>query len=348
MSQGNQHATLFEQYQEQVEEYLRLKQPCFPGSNANRGYKVEPLAQGEYNVNFLVSSAGAAAVFRVNIGTQIARDDQILYEYRALQLLEHSGVTPRPYHVDDSRELMDKGILVMEYLPGRPLNYATDALGAAQVLAKVHQVEVFSGKNHLIREEQPLSLIFDECSGLLKQYFQADIADSRIAQLLEKILLWSEEKRATESFFQEHPCNCIVNTEINSGNFIVNPEQDTIHLIDWEMPRWGDPSTDLCHFISPLTTLWKTDYQFDAHAQAAFLHAYLSHCTDKELIATLSERIRLKMPYVLLRGISWSAMAWVAYQQDYSGIRNEHTWRVLNTYMDAHFISAIFSPYLKL
>jgi hypothetical protein len=63
----------------------------------DRKFTVTPLAQGEYNLNYLIASDSIQLVFRVNIGTQIVRDDQIVYEYRALELLKHSGVTPRPH-----------------------------------------------------------------------------------------------------------------------------------------------------------------------------------------------------------------------------------------------------------
>ncbi|TFG72415.1 MAG: aminoglycoside phosphotransferase family protein, partial [Anaerolineales bacterium] len=58
-------------------------------------------------MNYTVHKDHKTLVFRVNIGTQIQRDDQIMYEYKTLQLLENSGVTPRPYFVDDSRALID-------------------------------------------------------------------------------------------------------------------------------------------------------------------------------------------------------------------------------------------------
>ena len=48
------------------------------------------LAQGEYNMNYLVRQGERAWVLRVNVGTQIGRADQILYEYRA------SGCWSRP------------------------------------------------------------------------------------------------------------------------------------------------------------------------------------------------------------------------------------------------------------
>lgn len=37
-----------------------------------------PLAQGEYNMNYLVRQQDKAWVLRVNVGTQIGRDDQIV------------------------------------------------------------------------------------------------------------------------------------------------------------------------------------------------------------------------------------------------------------------------------
>ncbi len=78
------------------------------------------MAQGEYNLNYLIHQEDRRWVLRVNIGSQIQRDDQILYEFRALRLLKDTGVTPQPYDVDDSREELPYGLLAMSYLPGEP------------------------------------------------------------------------------------------------------------------------------------------------------------------------------------------------------------------------------------
>ncbi len=282
----------------------------------DRKFTVTPLAQGEYNLNYLIASDSTQLVFRVNIGTQIDRDDQILYEYQALDLLRQSGVTPRPHYVDDTRTFFDRGILVMDYLPGEALDYKKDLAQAAKLFATIHQVEVAAEKNHLIREETPLSLIFEECAGLLQQYFDSDLADPDIRQYLCGLKTWADAARRNEKFYQQDPWPCIVNTEVNSGNFIVNREKETIHLVDWEMPRWGDPSQDLSHFCSPLTTLWKTDWRMPPAKKRDFLKAYGRHIDDPHLRDTLAERVRLRDPFVYLRGISWSAMGWVAYQTD--------------------------------
>ncbi len=320
---------------------------------AGRTFEVRPLAQGEYNFNFLLTSDSkeppgvGPLVLRYNVGTQIDRDDQIGYEYQALKLLAQSDVTPSPYFVDDSRQRLERGILIMAYLPGRSLDYTLDLSAAAHLFATIHQVEVPEKNNHLIRETAPLSLIYDECSKLLQTYFDAPKADAAIKNYLKEVLDWADQTRSTERYYQEDPWNCVVNTEVNSANFIVNDERQTIHLIDWEMPRWGDPSQDISHFCSPMTTLWKTDFRFSDEGKSAFVNEYARHLNDPHLRDTLFERIRLRDPFVYLRGISWSAMGWVAYQTQFDGIRNPDTWATLQRYMQIDFIRSLFDPFLE-
>lgn len=313
-----------------------------------RSFKVSVLAQGEYNLNYLLSSTTDATqlVLRVNIGTQIERDDQIMYEFRALKSLENSGVTPIPYFVDDSRSFFKQGILIMQYLPGEPLDYSRDLQKAAAVFAKTHQVKVADDENHLICEDVPLSLIFEECSKLLTVYFTSDLADPGIRDYLRDVQAWMAEHRAQERYYQEDPWPCIVNTEVNSGNFIVNREKQTTHLVDWEMPRWGDPSQDLSHFCAPLTTLWKTSFRMSESDKRDFLSSYAAQLTDPHLRDTLEERVRLRDPFVYLRGISWSAMGWVAYQTSFDGVKNQDTWETLQRYMRLDFIRSLFDPFL--
>jgi aminoglycoside phosphotransferase (APT) family kinase protein len=326
----------------QVAEYLATRDwkdvPVMQG----RQFTVAPLAQGEYNLNYLISSDPLQLIFRVNIGTQIDRADQIVYEYKALDLLKHSGVTPRPHFVDDTRRFFDRGILIMDYLPGEALDYERDLPEAAALLATVHQVDVPEEKNHLIREDAPLSLIYEECAGLLQRYFESDLADPAIRDYLSDLKAWADTARAGEDYYRRDPWPCIVNTEVNSGNFIVNRKNGTIHLVDWEMPRWGDPSQDLSHFCSPLTTLWKTDWRMSPAKKRDFLKSYCRHIQDRHLRDTLEERVRLRDPFVYLRGISWSAMGWTAYQTEFSGMKNPDTWAKLQQYLNLEFIRSLF------
>jgi aminoglycoside phosphotransferase (APT) family kinase protein len=330
-----------------VEAYLSARDWLDVPAMAGRSFRVTPLAQGEYNLNYLLTGDETRLVLRVNVGTQIDRDDQIVYEYKALRLLESSGVTPVPHFVDDTRTDIDRGILIMSYLPGEPLDYQRDLEDAAALLAVVHQVTVPEEENHLIREDAPLSLIYRECAGLLRTYFGSPLGDPGIKDYLRTVSAWADAARVRERFFQEDPWPCIVNTEVNSGNFIVDRERETMYLVDWEMPRYGDPSQDLSHFCSPLTTLWKTRYRMPESEKRNFIRVYASHHRDRHMRDTIGDRVQLRDPFVLLRGISWSAMGWVAYQTDYDGVRNPDTWSTLQRYLDLGFIRSLFDPFLS-
>jgi thiamine kinase-like enzyme len=330
-----------------VEAYIKEHDWRFVPVMKGGRHRVFPLAQGEYNLNYRVETDSRPVVFRVNIGTQIGREDQIEYEYKALELLSASGVTPLPYFVDNSKKRLDHGVLIMEYLPGEPLDYREDLFAAAGIFSKIHQVSVLDEMNHLIREEAPLTLIYEECKTLLNRYFDSGLADPAIAAYLRMLLVWADAAREKERWYAEDPFACIVNTEVNSGNFIVNRKVGTLHLVDWEMPRWGDPSQDLAHFGSPFTTLWKSDYRMSESEKQAFIRHYAGHMSNPHLRDTIFDRVRLREPFVYLRGISWSAMGWAAYQQDFSGVKNPDTWETLKRYMRLSFIRGVFDPIFK-
>jgi hypothetical protein len=78
-----------------------------------------------------------------------------------------------------------------------------------------------------------------------------------------------------------------------------------------------------------------------------FIAAYCRGIGDQHLRDTLPDRIRLRDPFVYLRGISWSAMGWVAYQTEFSGMKNPDTWETLQRYLDLAFIRSLFDPFLK-
>jgi thiamine kinase-like enzyme len=319
--------------------------PCW---QKDQPFDISPLAQGEYNMNYLVQQANQPAwVFRVNVGSQIHRDDQIEYEFNALALLQGSRRTPIPFFVDDSREKIDMGVLGMSYLPGKMMCYETQGLGAARLFADIHSFTHRLEDTHLIIEQLPLTMTYQECSQLLPAYFESPLADKTIRSFLQEVLDWANEAREKEAYFISDPWNCIINTEVNSSNFIYNAESNSLHLVDWEKPLWGDPSQDLSHFCVPTTTLWKTEYRMANSTKKAFVESYCEGLSDHHLKDTIHDRIRLRDPFNCLRGISWSAWAWVAYQTGDAAIKNEDTYRKLCAYMNITFIRSLFESYMK-
>ncbi len=96
--------------------YLHQARPTgIPGWQPEDDFNVTALAQGEYNMNFLVTQDEVTWVLRVNSGSQIGltNEEQIRYEYNTLALLEPTGVTPEPYFLDDSFEFLPFGVLGM-------------------------------------------------------------------------------------------------------------------------------------------------------------------------------------------------------------------------------------------
>lgn len=319
---------------------------AIPGWDPVQPFDVRPLAQGEYNLNYKIGQNGQEWVLRVNMGSQIQRADQIAYEYNALRLLQTSGVTPRPYFVDDSRARIPYGVLGMEYLPGEALDYRRDLDAAARLFARIHSVRV-AHANRLIHEARPLTMTYEECARLLPVYLDSDLAAPELRDYFIELLAWAAEARLQEAYFLADPWPCIINTEVNSGNFIVNRDRGTLHLVDWEKPLWGDPSQDLSHFSVPTTTLWKTDYRMGVADRRAFLDAYRAAIFDTHLRDTIIERVRLRDPFNCLRGISWSAMAWVTYQTGGHTVRNADTFRKVTAYLNLDFVRGLFDSYLR-
>jgi hypothetical protein len=117
--------------------------------------------------------------------------------------------------------------------------------------------------------------------------------------------------------------------------------------VDWEKPLWGDPSQDLSHFCVPTTTLWKTGYRMSPEDKRAFLDAYRAALSDPHLRDTIADRVRLRDPFNCLRGISWSAMAWVRYQTGKHVLQNRDTFIKMSQYLELEFVRSLFEPYLR-
>lgn len=303
--------------------------------------EVEFLAQGEYNINFLLKDGEDKFVMRVNLGSQMDLDDQIGYEFHALEKLAPSGVTPRPYYLDNSKIELKYGMLVMEYLAGRSLNYQYDLKAAAEVFARIHELDL-SEDTRLIKEEKPLTAIWNECSALIEKYLNSDLADQEIKKFLIEMKDDLYKKKDKEEEIMDLLPYSIVNTEVNSGNFIINESDNKAYLVDWEKPLITSPIQDLSHFMVPTTTLWKTDFIFNQGEEEEFLHHYINARYLKIDYQKLLSALDIFNHFSAMRGISWSAMAWVEYQQPGRLIKNEDTFKTMDNYLRKDFLEMLF------
>ena len=313
----------------------------------------EFLARGEYNENFVFThpKSGKRYVLRVNHGSQMHLKKQISYEAHALSLLEKSGRVPKVYYVEEKG---DKGILLMDFLEGRALRYETDLAFAGQILADIHctryEREKDQGELRLLSPENPLYAMLSESASLLRSYALSPFMEEEIYNRVHT--LWKkgvdlEKKYAKALFVKDF---CIINTELNSGNFLIqdeeknfeeNPETDiSSHLIDWEKPLYAHFAQDLGHFLAPTTSFWKTDCILYEKDRDLFFHAYKEALAGRRNFSGIEEKTELFILFNCIRGLSWCAYAYAEYQKG-RDIQNEDTFCKIKEYLTDPFLSSV-------
>lgn len=298
------------------------------------------LAQGEYNRNYYFKHpvTGKELVFRINFGSQMHLENQIEYEYNALCLLKDSGRTPQVYYVDNSKKYIEQGVMVMEYLPGHVLDYETELLDAAACLADIHSVKI-PETHTLIQPKNPLRAVLEECEEMVKTYMDSPLGEEKKKKKIRTMLDLGWEKVKNSQAETEHLC-CI-NTELNSTNFLMNGSSENSYLIDWEKPLYGEPAQDLGHFLAPTTTFWKTDIILNEQQIESFMDEYIQKVDGRFPTGKLKQRTYMYIPITCLRGVTWSAMAWVEYKNPEKAIFNESTFKKLEAYLEDEFLDYI-------
>lgn len=288
------------------------------------------LAQGEYNVNFLFDKG--RRLLRINLGSQMYLDHQMAYEFETLKALEETGVTPKAYTFVEDAPLFGLAYLVEEYLPGRPLRYeSADLKKAAEILAKIHAVDIKKAP-HLLWAKTPFLTMMDEFEAMFSRY---ENWPSRKIAIAQRIRTWLEELKTYDLKAPlEQPC--IVNTELNSSNFLIN-ESDRSYLIDWEKSLISEREQDLGHFLAPTTTLWKTDDVLGADDLKIFIQAYNAHSQVPINLGKLMQYLR----FTCLRGLTWCAMAYVEYHEGSKALTNDYSLKVIEKYLSHDFLDDI-------
>ena len=309
----------------QLTKKLRLQGP----------YTVKFLAQGEYNQNFLISDEKSRYIFRLNYGSQLHLDNQIRYEYQALKWLERTGRTPKVYYVDDSRQSFDQGLLIMEFLLGEPLDYHKDLLEASKIFGRIHKQPIDETAEKIFVKEKStiLSARVTECQKLLEPVLKSEFVPLQAQKQLASALDDCQKNIHKQKFFIDLDQWCINNTEVNSHNFIIGKQG---FLIDWEKPVISHPVQDISQFLASTTTLWRSNLILTQRAKRDFLSDYLAE-THVD-VATFEEALRIYHPYLMLRALSWSAMAFDSYQKDTKQLKNQEIFEKVSSYLAEDFL----------
>jgi len=305
--------------------------------------RFELLGHGEYNINYLFRnpSTDEKLVLRIPMGSQMHLDDQARYEFDALRLLEPSGRTPIPLFIDDTKNSLPYGFMVMSFLPGRALDYKSDLAEAAHCLADIHNLDI-SPDSHLLKPNNPLDAVLSECHAMVKLYMDSDLASPEIKSTISSLL---DRGGEIVENTKDTGIRCLINTELNSGNFLVN-DKDNTYLVDWEKPLYACPGQDLGHFLAPTTTLWKTDTILTENDIRGFLSVYCDNSSRYSDADALWDDV---LPFInmnCLRGITWCAMAWVEYQSPERVLKDDFTFEKIKYYITPEFLERIRKDYV--
>ena len=299
------------------------------------------LAAGEYNLNlsFIHPVTGKKLVLRINRGSQMHLDNQIEYEANTLHLLQNSGRTPKLYYVDGSKKYLDKGILVMEYLPGVALDYKRDLNKAADILVDIHR-QSLPENTGLIEAGAGFNFVLDECEEMFKHYTQSSYADEEVANRIRKLLDKGHEMSENRKDSFNGLYKCLINTELNSTNFLINDDGKN-YLIDWEKAVLGFPAQDIGHFLAPTSTFWKTDIILTRDEIEGFIENYISKASLYFDTKGIKETSLAFIKINCLRGLSWCAMAYVQYKEADKDLMNESTRVKLDAYLADEFLKQV-------
>ena len=285
------------------------------------------LAAGEYNANYLIKGEKDFSVLRINHGSQLGLgQNQIAYEFKVLQALIASGVTPRPIACHPHPEPLGGGALLMTFLPGKPLVYQRDLNRAAHIFARIHMVPVPDG---LVVQADPMMDIARESEGLFNRFPDHPLEKERnqIRAYHDTVLELADQ---TRTLFSGEDL-CLVNTEVNSGNFIVSDAG--AYLVDWEKAVASYRYQDLGHFMAPTTTLWKSDTILTPGEKKGFLAAYHQKACPGMDMDELILKTRVMEKTILLRALSWCFMAWYEYTQTDRPLQNPDTFAKINQFL---------------
>lgn len=288
------------------------------------------LAQGEYNANFIFDEG--RKLLRIALGSQMNLTNQIAYEYHALKGLEPSGVVPKVYELVEQTDLLGNGYLIEEFVQGRHLNYDTDLDIAAKMLARIHNTDYRSFPT-LIKAEQPFKMMFEEFEEMFAVYRAWAGKDPQVEGRIDKMLNLLLEMGLDHKL--QNPC--VINTELNSSNFIINPGGNS-YIIDWEKPLIGEKEQDVAHFLSPTTTLFKADLWLTTEQMEQFITTYNKHSSPNIINRPKLNRYLL---FTYMRGITWCAMAYAQYNSGAKIVADRKMVETVKGYLNDEFLSQI-------
>ena len=346
----------------QAARYLRENAELRAALGVGEAEVLEPfyLGAGEHNRNFwfLVPSTQEKCVLRVNVDAQPFHNNQVAYEYAALEALAPSGRVPRPLYLDDTQAALGKGVLVETFCEGGQLDFDRlqpgDLLCAARLMADVHAVPVADGCP-LHRPRDPLRELFEECVGRFEAYRASAFEDARVTRWAETFVRRAQAMLDVVSC-PEDRCH-IINTETLPSHFLISSSASRHevlahadaagmshpgYFIDWERPIIGEVAQDVAYFTSPTTTFWDSNFLFPVDMVNDFVEDYWRAVDGRFERGSFDARFRAYRAMTALRSVTWCCRALIRYGAD-GGHKVQKTADKLPVYLSDEFMERLLA-----
>ena len=212
-------------------------------------------------------------------------------------------MTPTTFFLDDSTTFFEYGVLIMQYIEGRPLEYKKDLQEAAKIFGTIHSLDTNKiDTSSFLKCENIVEDSLSRSTKYLDGFLKSNKLDVDVKLKITDFLEWAQKNKRHGSYFKKDAWNTINNTQPHAKNFIISDRKRKGFLIDWEKPILSDPSVDLAYFLSPLSTFMTSDYIFTEDERDNFFKTYIMYLDryDRDII----ERVKIYTPFLYLELLS--------------------------------------------
>lgn len=183
-------------------------------------------------------------------------------------------------------------IEVFEWIPGRVLSPARDAVAVAATLARLHSRPV-SAVSQCLPPTPAVPFVRAE----LRRYSRLNRAGGSIEEILAREI--TQALRTLSKLRSLKARSCLVHNDLVDGNVLSS--QGRIWLIDWDWALISAPCIDLFCFLSPFVRSWGSKpLCLSSRTASNFLSAYLSGTRGSVRVRSLGAQADLWHPYNVL------------------------------------------------
>ncbi len=284
-----------------LKKYLLGLDPKLLGLDSElKSVELKTLGLGESNLNYLAVLNGKRLVVRINMDPKVPNKSK--EEFIALKTIERLKIAPRALLLDDSRKVISESFIILEYLPGSPLNKHIKKLNRrtieklATIVAKLHLLPV--GKLKLNTERPTytswLTYIEDNIEYIKMKRARYFGRNDKFIRLIDATFSRIKAPLETPKYPNKR---CLIHGDICEQNILVNSNQ--LVLIDWESVGLGDPAAEITKIFEAFGGIKFSDEQ-----RRLFLKTYLEIRHD----GTLKQRIRTFTPLIRYEQFVWAVM----------------------------------------